>query len=93
MADIKQYWKYAPTVPKIIFWCLLVACFIVYVIALIEPPEWQVYESVIKGIAMFMGFASFGVALECLDKGMDIKLEKGDMKIEINDNDNDNGKQ
>lgn len=91
MRELKENWKYAPTLPKIIFWVLLVACFIVFVIALIEPPEWEVYDNVLKGLAMFMGFASFGVGIDCLEKGMEIKFEKGDMSIDINKKDEDNG--
>lgn len=90
MKDIKEAWKYAQTLPKVIFWSLLIACFIVFVIALIEPPEWEVYDNVLKGLAMFMGFVSFGVGIECLERGMDIKFEKGDMTIDINNPDNNN---
>lgn len=84
--NLKDGWKSSPQWAKIIFWCLLVLCFVVFCILLYEPPEWDITENALKGLTIFLGFASFGMAIECIDKGLDISMKHGDTEITVNHN-------
>lgn len=56
---------------------LLTASFIV-------PPMGEIHPSVLKGVGELFGFAALSTVLVAIDRGVDAKVSKGDVSVEIN---------
>ena len=60
---------------------LLVAGFLI-------PPQGVIDGSVLIGCSLLFAYATLAVVAQAIKEGRIARLEKGDLKIEINDNEN-----
>lgn len=74
---------------KYIFYVCLAAAIIVGVVSFILPPTGIIDPSVLKFIALLLGFAALGVAGQNLANGKDVIFSHGETEVTIGDNDDD----
>lgn len=74
---------------KYIFYVCLAAAIIVGVISFVLPPTGIIDPSVLKFIALLLGFAALGIAGQNLANGKDVTFTHGDTEVAIGDNDDD----
>ena len=74
---------------KYIFYVCLTAAIIVGVVSFILPPTGIIDPSVLKFIALLLGFAALGIAGQNLANGKDVTFTHGDTEVAIGDNDDD----
>ncbi len=74
---------------KYIFYVCLAAAIIVGVVSFILPPTGIIDPSVLKFIALLLGFAALGIAGQNLANGKDVTFTHGDTEVAIGDNDDD----
>lgn len=74
---------------KYIFYVCLAAAIIVGVVSFILPPTGIIDPSVLKFIALLLGFAALGIAGQNLANGKDVTFTHGDTEVAIGDNDED----
>lgn len=79
-AIVKNLWFYILAGIAIAF---LVASFVV-------PPLGVISPSVLEGVAEIFAFATLGTVIKAIDKGIDSKIKKGDIEVEIGDFNNNN---
>lgn len=60
---------------------LLVASFLV-------PPMGEIHPSILKGVGELFGFAALSTVLIAIDRGVDAKVSKGDVSVELNNDNN-----
>ena len=72
---------------KYIFYVCLAAAIIVGVVSFLLPPTGIIDPSVLKFIALLLGFAALGVAGQNLANGKDVIFSHGDTEVTIGDND------
>lgn len=72
---------------KYIFYVCLAAAIIVGVVSFILPPTGIIDPSVLKFIALLLGFAALGVAGQNLANGKDVIFSHGETEVTIGDND------
>lgn len=72
---------------KYIFYICLAAAIIVGVVSFILPPTGIIDPSVLKFIALLLGFAALGVAGQNLANGKDVIFSHGETEVTIGDND------
>lgn len=77
---------------KYIFWVCLAAAIIVGGVSFILPPTGIIDPSVLKFIALLLGFAALGIAGQNLANGKDVRFTHGDTEITIGDDDNEQDK-
>ena len=70
---------------KYIFYVCLAAAIIVGSVSFVLPPTGIIDPSVLKFIALLLGFAALGVAGQNLANGKDVTFSHGETKVEIND--------
>lgn len=56
------------------------------VVGFIIPPTGKIDGSVLKAVGELMGFAALAVGSHAITLGYDLKLQKGDAAIELNNN-------
>lgn len=74
---------------KYIFYVCLAAAIIVGVVSFVLPPTGIIDPSVLKFIALLLGFAALGIAGQNLANGKDVTFTHGDTEVAIGDNDED----
>lgn len=74
---------------KYIFYVCLAAAIIVGVVSFVLPPTGIIDPSVLKFIALLLGFAALGIAGQNLANGKDVTFTHGDTEVAIGDNDDD----
>lgn len=74
---------------KYIFYVCLAAAIIVGVVSFVLPPTGIIDPSVLKFIALLLGFAALGVAGQNLANGKDVIFSHGETEVTIGDNDDD----
>lgn len=72
---------------KYIFYICLAAAIIVGAVSFILPPTGIIDPSVLKFIALLLGFAALGVAGQNLANGKDVIFSHGETEVTIGDND------
>lgn len=80
---LKEYWGNSPKWTRIMFWIFLGISTILIIASWFVPPMGEINSSVLSGVGEIMGFASLGVAFECVFAGMEVTLKKGDASINI----------
>jgi hypothetical protein len=70
---------------KYIFYICLGAAILIGGISFILPPTGIIDPSVLKFIALLLGFSALGVAGQNLANGKDVIFSHGETKVEIND--------
>lgn len=83
MGNIKKH------ADKYIFYVCLAAAIIVGVVSFVLPPTGIIDPSVLKFIALLLGFAALGIAGQNLANGKDVTFTHGDTEVAIGDNDDD----
>ena len=83
MAQLKQYWKNGPRWARVLFWVFLAVGVGLIIGSFFVPPLGVIDASVLRAVGEIQGFASFGVAFECIFTGMSISLQKGDITIDV----------
>ena len=74
---------------KYIFYVCLAAAIIVGAVSFVLPPTGIIDPSVLKFIALLLGFAALGIAGQNLANGKDVTFTHGDTEVAIGDNDDD----
>lgn len=74
---------------KYIFYVCLAAAIIVGVVSFVLPPTGIIDPSVLKFIALLLGFSALGIAGQNLANGRDVTFTHGDTEVTIGDNDDD----
>lgn len=74
---------------KYIFYVCLAAAIIVGVVSFVLPPTGIIDPSVLKFIALLLGFAALGIAGQNLANGKDVTFTHGDTEVAIGDNEDD----
>lgn len=72
---------------KYIFYVCLASAIIVGVVSFLLPPTGIIDPSVLKFIALLLGFAALGVAGQNLANGKDVIFSHGETEVTIGDND------
>lgn len=85
--NIKQYWHNGPHWAKVLFWVFMIIGTGLIIASFIIPPVGLIDPSVLKAFGEIQVFASLGMVFECVLRGMDVQIEKGDTKIQINNPD------
>lgn len=75
---------------KYIFYVCLASAIIVGAVSFVLPPTGIIDPSVLKFIALLLGFAALGVAGQNLANGKDVIFSHGETEVTIKD-DEDNG--
>ena len=70
---------------KYIFYVCLASAIIIGTVSFFLPPKGLIDPSVLKFIALLLGFSALGVAGQNLANGKDVIFSHGDTKVEIND--------
>lgn len=73
-----------------IFWSCLGVSVALLITSFFLPPTGQIDPSVLKGVAELLAFASLGVVVAAIKRGIPAKLTHGDTSISVG-KDNDNG--
>lgn len=72
-------------VDKYIFFICLAAAIIVGAVSFVLPPTGIIDPSVLKFIALLLGFAALGVAGQNLANGKDVIFSHGETEVTIKD--------
>lgn len=72
---------------KYIFYVCLAAAVIIGTVSFILPPTGVIDPSVLKFIALLLGFAALGVAGQNLANGKDVVFSHGETEVTIKDDD------
>lgn len=70
---------------NVAFWLTLTISIVLIVASFIVPPTGIIDPSVLAAIGELFGFASLGVVLRAIEKGVDARVKKGDTTVEIGD--------
>ena len=73
---------------KYIFYVCLAAAIIIGVVSFVLPPTGVIDPSVLKFIAMLLGFAALGVAGQNLANGKEVTFSHGETEVTIDGEDN-----
>lgn len=88
MSKFKKWLINVSVFHKVTFIVCLVFSIILLVSSFLLPPTGIIDNSVLKAVAEIGFFSALAVLIRALDKGVDAKVSKGDISIEItNDND------
>lgn len=74
-----------PHVDKYIFYVCLAAAIIIGTVSFVLPPTGVIDPSVLKFIALLLGFSALGVAGQNLANGKDVIFSHGDTEVKIED--------
>lgn len=66
------------------FWICLGISVVLIIGGAITPPPFVIDASIFIATGELFGFAALGAVYKALDKGVDAKIEKGDTKITLN---------
>lgn len=83
MKKLSEFWNNSSRVARIMFWILMSIGVTLMVCSFILPPVGVIDNSVLLAFGEVQTFAALGVGLSCLEKGMDITLQKGDTNLTI----------
>lgn len=70
---------------KYIFYTCLVAAIVVGAVSFVLPPTGVIDPSVLKFIALLLGFSALGIAGQNLANGKDVKFTHGETEVTIGD--------
>ena len=73
---------------KYIFYVCLAAAIIIGMVSFFLPPTGVIDPSVLKFIAMLLGFAAMGIAGQNLANGKEVTLSHGETELTIDGGDN-----
>ena len=79
---MKHFWN-AYIRYNIPFFILGGVALLLLIISWIAPPPMQVHESVLQGIAEIIGLAALWTVVIAIEKGTAASLKKGDLELEI----------
>ena len=79
---MKYFWN-AYVRYNIPFFILGGVALLLLIISWIAPPPMQVHESVLQGIAEIIGLAALWTVVIAIEKGTAASLKKGDLELEI----------
>lgn len=65
------------------FWICLITSIVLLVAAFIVPPTAIIDSSIIAAVGELAGFATLAVVMEGINKGVDLKMKKGDIEVEM----------
>lgn len=65
------------------FWVFAITSILLIVVSFLIPPTGVVDASVLAAVGELFGFASLGTVIKSIDKGVDARLSKGDISVEI----------
>lgn len=74
-------------VDKYIFITCLVAAIVIGAVSFVLPPTGIIDPSVLKFIALLLGFAALGIAGQNLADGKVVTFNHGETEVKISDND------
>lgn len=74
---------------KYIFYVCLAAALIIGAISFLLPPKGVIDPSVLKFIALLLGFSALGVAGQNLANGKDVIFSHGETEVTIKDDEDD----
>jgi hypothetical protein len=78
---------------KYIFIVCLVVSIALFVGGFFCPPMGSIDGSLLKAAAILLMFAALGVAAQAIHNGKSVSFSKGDMEMEVGDDDSDENKQ
>lgn len=79
--------KMKKQVDKYIFIACLAAAIIIGAVSFVLPPTGIIDPSVLKFIALLLGFAALGIAGQNLADGKAVTFNHGETEVKIGDND------
>ena len=79
---MKQFWN-SYIRYNIPFFVLGGIALVLLIISWIAPPPMQVHESVLQAVAEIFGFAALWAIIIAVEKGTGASLKKGDLELEI----------
>lgn len=65
------------------FWVFAIVSIILLSVSLIMPPTGAIDASVIHAVGELFGFATLGVIVKAIDKGIDAKIKHKDTEIDL----------
>lgn len=68
---------------KTVFLICLCSSLTLLIISWIMPPKWIIHPSVLTATGEIFAFASLAQISIAIDKGLDTKVKKGDVEVEI----------
>lgn len=84
MIKLKEIWKYVPEQYKLAYWVCLIASIGLLIAGFVCPPLGEIDPSVLTSVGELFAFASLGVGIKALDKGLKTVIEHNDTKVTIN---------
>lgn len=78
----------AATKHNIAFWICLGISIVLIIGGAVTPPPFVIDASIFIATGELFAFASLGAVYKALDKGVDAKIEHGETKITLNNDDN-----
>lgn len=72
---------------KVAFWVCLLSSISLMVASFIIPPMGVIDPSVLKGVALLLGFATLGTIIDAVAKGADIKVSHNGTDVTIDNPD------
>ena len=73
---------------NIAFWICLGISIVLIIGGAVTPPPFVIDASIFIATGELFAFASLGAVYKALDKGVDAKIEHGETKITLNNDDN-----
>lgn len=78
------------TIKNLWFWVFGITAILLMIVSLILPPVGAISPTVIQACSELLGFATLGVIIYGLDKGIDTKIKYKDAEIQINNDEKHN---
>lgn len=72
---------------NIAFWICLSASVILLVGGAVTPPPFVIDSSIFIAVGLLFLFATLGVVIKGIEKGSDVKFQKGDISVTIDNHD------
>lgn len=72
---------------NIAFWICLSASVILLIGGAITPPPFMIDSSIFIAVGLLFLFATLGVVIKGIEKGSDVKFQKGDISVTIDNPD------
>ena len=85
---LKEIWSNAPHTYKIGYWICLISSIVLISAGFILPPLAEIHNSVLVACGILFGFASLGVGIAALERGLDASVKHGETEIVITNPDN-----
>ena len=81
MKKFKEIWGNAPHSYKIGYWVCLISSIILLTAGFILPPLAEIHNSVLLAAGILFGFASLGVGIAALERGVDATVKHKDTEL------------